>query len=491
MTLRRQFLLALVGLVVLLSLVFAGIASWSMQSLLGHAVHYITQSYTQQWDRVLTYYYEENGSWDGLQKYVKKTLGDPNQKFHWMNRDTANLLVFDENNNVIASSRIKDEGKSLSNFDAALRERIPKEWHVLEINGRTVGHFWLDEVLIAREEVLARTLATSIMRAMLIGLVVTSLAALVLGVILTRRMTGPLRRLTQAVSEVGQGNLTPRLEVKGSDDIALLTGAFNQMTEKLARNEEVRRNMVADIAHELRTPLSVILGKLESIQEGVIPSNPEVLLPIQDETLRLIRLVRDLQQLTLAEAGKLPLSLKPLDLRGLLDRIVEQFGVVFQEREIDCLLTGEVPDILADADRMTQVFVNLIGNALLHTPVGGKIMLRLECIQDQGENSAKQQRRDNLRGEKHRAEDSGQSAEPRGKWIKVEVEDTGEGMDAADLEHIFDRFYRADKSRERETGGTGLGLAIAKEFVYAHGGRIEVRSTPGQGSCFTVWLVEA
>lgn len=461
MTLRRKFLLALVGLVALLSIVFAGIASWSMQSLLSRATHYITQSYTQQWDRVLTYYYEQNGSWDGLQKYVRKVLEDPDQKWRLSSRDSATVIVFDENNIVIASPRIRDQGKSLSSFDEPLRTRIPKEWNTLEVNGKTVGHFWLDEILIAREGVLVRTLATSIMRGMLVGLIVTTLAALVLGVFLTRRMTGPLRRLTQAVSEVGKGNLTPRLEVKGKDDIALLTRAFNEMTEKLARNEEVRRNMVADIAHELRTPLSVILGKLESIQEGIIPSNPEVLLPIQDETLRLIRLVRDLQQLTLAEAGKLPLSLEPLDLRGLLERIVEQFGVELQERQIDCTLEGEVPEIIADGDRLTQVFVNLIGNALLHTPAGGRIMLRLQEVE---------------------------TSEPREKWVKVEVEDTGEGMAAEDLEHIFDRFYRVDKSRERETGGTGLGLAIAKEFIHAHGGRIEVMSVPGMGSCFTVWL---
>ncbi|MHB1651845.1 MAG: sensor histidine kinase [Desulfitobacteriaceae bacterium] len=457
MTLRRKFLLALVGMVVFLSIIFGVISLWSMQALQGHAIKYIGQSFVQQWDRLLTYYYEEHGSWDGTQNYVDKIIGEPGRKY-WWTRDNEHFYVFDSQAKVVAGFKAKDIGKSLAQLPAPTGD-IPAQWHSLQVKGKTVGYFWLDESLTTHEgRQLPNQVATSLIRAMLIGLVITSLVAVLLGVLLTRHFTVPLRRLIDAVKRVGQGDLSPRLEVKGNDDIALLTRAFNGMTEQLTRNEEVRRNMVADIAHELRTPLAVILGKLESIQEGVLPSVPEVLLPIQDETLRLIRLVRDLQQLTLAEAGKLSLSLQPVDLRSLLERILEKFAYEFQERGIRMGIEGSVPQITADPDRLTQVFVNLVGNALLHTSGDGMININFK---------------------------EGSSGEG---WVKVEVKDTGDGIPGEELDYIFDRFYRVDKSRERETGHTGLGLAIAKEFIQAHGGRIEVQSTPGIGTCFTVWL---
>lgn len=455
MTLRRKFLVALVGMVFFLSIIFGVISLTSMQSMQGHAAKLIGQSMAQQWDRLITVYYDEHGSWAGLQIYVDRMSSEPSRRYWWVTRENEHFYIFDTQQKVIASYKGIENGKVLKQLSAA--NKIPSQWHVLQVDGKTVGYTWLDDSLINKFGQLPDQIAASLIRAMLIGLVVTSLIAVLLGVLLTRHFTIPLRRLTEAVKRVGQGDLSIRLEVKGEDDVALLTRAFNGMTEQLTRNEEVRSNMVADIAHELRTPLAVILGKLESIQEGVLPSTPEVLLPIQDESLRLIRLVRDLQQLTLAEAGKLPLSLQKLDLRMLLERIYEQFAYEFQERQITPGITGNVSTITGDPDRLTQVFVNLIGNALLHTPIGGKITVNLN---DVSENN----------------------------WVKVSVEDTGEGIPSEVIDRIFDRFYRVDKSRERETGHTGLGLAIAKEFIQAHGGRITVESNLGVGTKFTVWL---
>jgi two-component system sensor histidine kinase BaeS len=250
----------------------------------------------------------------------------------------------------------------------------------------------------------------------------------------------------------------------------MLGQAFNQMTEQLERNEEVRRNMVADIAHELRTPLAIISGKLESIQEGVLPLAAETLLPIQDETIRLSRLVQDLQQLSLAEAGKLPLHRQTLDMYLLLERIFEQFAFEFEERGIEGKLLGESQVLQADSDRLTQVFVNLIGNALLHTSSGGKITVKVEPWEANVSTIA------------------GEKKSGGAKWIQVTVNDTGEGIPADELDRVFDRFYRVDQSRDRETGGTGLGLAIAKEFVQAHGGKIQAESEIGRGTCFRVLL---
>lgn len=259
--------------------------------------------------------------------------------------------------------------------------------------------------------------------------------------------------------------------------------------------------MVADIAHELRTPLAVILGKLESIQEGVLPSTPETILPIQDETLRLIRLVRDLQQLSLAEAGKLPMAFKSVDLRQLVERITEQFAIEFETRELTVEISGHVPEIIGDPDRLTQVLVNLIGNALLHTPPGGSLRLLLEEVERPAEEGTLIAESRHRLLDVFRRTDQDKLSRPRvshgengaddfrySGWVQVTVEDSGEGIPEEELEYIFNRFYRVDKARERESGGTGLGLAIAKEFIQAHGGFIQVESKSGVGSRFKISL---
>lgn len=497
MTLRRKFIIALISMIFFMAIIFAAIALHSAQSLLGHAETYVQQAYSQHWNRLLSIYYEDRGTWDGVQEYVSKVMKEPDQKYGWLYKDTPRFLVFDQTNTVVAALRPKDVGRTLAQFPND--EDLTQQWRDLKVNDKTVGHYWQEEHLVAQDGRLARSIGASIISAMLIGLVVTSLVALLLGLAMTRHFTEPLTRLTEAVRRVGKGDLSPRVEVKGKGDIALLAQDFNRMTERLTRNEEVRRNMVADIAHELRTPLSVILGKLESIQEGVLPSTPETLLPIQDETLRLTRLVRDLQQLSLAEAGKLPLALQPINLRQLVERIMEQFSIEFEERQLHTEVLGKPSTITADPDRLTQVFVNLLGNALLHTPPGGSIRVTFtegEGVQALSRIPDEKARR--MRGVFWRKEDKAQGATPEdgieagnrkpGDWVRVMVEDTGEGIPKDDLEHIFDRFYRVDKARERENGGTGLGLAIAKEFIQAHGGSIEVESQLGVGTCFRIIL---
>lgn len=507
------------------------IALTSAQALLGHAETYVQQAYGESWKRLLSGYYEGRGSWDGVQAYVTKitetdrrfgpiiegsagegkfvifkdgipVVGiapDSDPKLSRSRRDSPRFWVFDLDNKVVGDSFNKDVGKYLVNFPP--NTKITKQWEEITVKDQIVGYYWQENPLIPNNNRLAKTIGTSIIHAMLSGLILTSIAALLLGMLLTRHLTKPLNHLMEAVRNVGKGDLTSRVDVKGNGDIAILAQDFNRMTEQLARNEEVRRNMVADIAHELRTPLSVILGKLESIQEGVLPSTPETILPIQDETLRLIRLVRDLQQLNLAEAGKLPMTLKPVNLRELVERITEQFAIEFEERELQIEIIGDVPEVIGDQDRLTQVFVNLIGNALLHTPPGGFLRIVLsetESLATEGitaEGNA-HRLRDVFRRKAERAEDSDKALKlSKGKaqsisvaLVQVTVEDSGEGIPEEELDYIFDRFYRVDKARERESGGTGLGLAIAKEFIQAHGGSIQVTSKLGAGSCFRILL---
>ena len=497
MTLRRKFILALVGMVFFMSIVFTFIALISTQALLGHAETYVQQAFGERLNQLMSIYYEDHGGWDGVQDYVLEVTEGPDQKFRRPPRDSQRFLVFNQEDKVVVDPSNKDLGKQLAQFP--IDEKIGKQWQEIKVKGQTVGHYWQDQRPIAMDGRLAKTIGTSIVQAMIIGLIITSLVALLLGLLLTRHFTQPLNRLMEAVRNVGKGDLSSRVDVKGNGDIAILARDFNRMTEQLTRNEEVRRNMVADIAHELRTPLAVILGKLESIQEGVLPSTPETILPIQDETLRLIRLVRDLQQLSLAEAGKLPMSLKMVNLRQIVERITEQFAIEFEERELLIEVIGDVPEVIGDTDRLTQVFVNLIGNALLHTSPGGSLrvlLAEMENSVDEGTINEEKPRRklkvfrrkeEKAEGAKHRDGNTAGALRSDG-WVQVTVVDSGEGIPEEELEHIFDRFYRVDKARERESGGTGLGLAIAKEFIQAHGGSIQVKSKQGVGSCFRVIL---
>jgi signal transduction histidine kinase len=284
---------------------------------------------------------------------------------------------------------------------------------------------------------------------------VAGVLAILLGLILTRSLVKPLRVVRDAARRIGAGELSHRVPVTTRDEIGDLATQFNEMAEALERDEQLRRQMMADIAHELRTPLSVIRGQVEALQDGVFALSPENIAPIHDQTLLLGRLVEDLRDLALAEAGRLPLERAEVAVDKLVRRVVEAFQP--RAREKGLALSAELPEslppALADAQRLEQVLGNLLSNALQHTPQGGAITVRAW-------------------------------GEPG--WVSLAVQDNGAGIAAEDLPHIFERFYRSDKTRSRANGSTGLGLSIAKQLIEAHGGTIRVESTPGKGSTFTV-----
>ncbi len=229
--------------------------------------------------------------------------------------------------------------------------------------------------------------------------------------------------------------------------------AFNRMASSLQQAEAVRQNMVADIAHELRTPLSVLQGGLRAILDDVYPLDKQEIAALYDETLLLNRLVSDLRDLAQAEAGRLSLTLEAAELAPLVDSAVHLFAEAAHEHHITLTYDGPrvLPPVQMDQARTRQILHNLLSNALRHTPDGGAIRVRASG--------------DSLR-------------------VRVEVTDSGNGLAAAEVEHVFERFWRAEPSRSRGHGGSGLGLAIARHLVEAQGGRIGVQSEPGQGSCF-------
>ena len=281
--------------------------------------------------------------------------------------------------------------------------------------------------------------------------------AILVGAFTAGRITGSVLHLRDAAAQIDLRDLSRRVPVEGNDEIADLASTFNRMCERLEAAERSRRQLLADTAHELRHPLAVLQGHLDLMQDGKVEINQESLLPIQDEVIRLTRLVADLRDLSLAEVGQLSLYPAAVDPGALLNTLMANLGPVAAAKEITLTadIAPDLPTLRADLDRLRQVVVNLLSNALHFTPPGGRVSVR---------------------------------AWQEGGQFRLTVADTGPGIAPDDLPHIFDRFYRADKSRSRGTGGSGLGLAIVRSLVELHGGQVTAESTLGQGSRFAVSL---
>ena len=288
------------------------------------------------------------------------------------------------------------------------------------------------------------------------------IGAAALGVVLvwllSRRALAPLQSLGSTARRLGRGDLSQRAEDAGPNEIRQLAHSFNVMAEGLEEAERLRRNLTADVAHELRTPLSNIQGYLEAIKDGLVQPTPEIIDTIYGQALHLSRLVEDLRLLAQVEAGALQLHLSPARMEELLQSSVEAVRPRAEAKGVSLSLEAEpslLPQIDVDSTRIAQVLDNLLENAITHTPEGGAVSV---------------------------------SAHATDSAIEVTVSDTGSGIAPEDLPRLFDRFYRSDPSRDRSTGGTGLGLTIARRLVEAHGGAIEAESELSQGSRFTLRL---
>jgi signal transduction histidine kinase len=327
----------------------------------------------------------------------------------------------------------------------------------IEVNGEVVG-------TVISQGPLPNTLITAldnfsdeINQLLLMGALAAVGISLILGVIFSRTLTRQLGEISKAADDIAKGKLNQKVEIKSKDEIGQLAEAFNQMSANLERSGELRRQMTADIAHELRTPLSIILGRAEPLAEGTLLPSREVLQVIHEETMRVNRLVEDLRTLSLSDAGELSLEVRPVTLCQLLGDVKKVHMALAEAKgaalKVEC--PDQLPSIKADPDRIRQVLGNLVSNAIRYSPEGGSIILSAMEV-EQG--------------------------------VVIRVSDNGPGIAEEDLPHVFDRFYRGDKSRQRDKGGSGLGLAIAKSLVYLHGGDIRVNSQPGAGTTFTVWL---
>jgi two-component system sensor histidine kinase BaeS len=287
-----------------------------------------------------------------------------------------------------------------------------------------------------------------------IAALVAILTGVGLGYFFSRLISGPMRQLTLAARKVATGDFSQRISTKTDDEIGEVSVAFNTMAEQLEAKEKSRRQLLADIAHELRNPLSIIQGNLEAWLDGVIAPAPDQVASVYDETVLLSRLITDLRDLSLAEAGQLKLYQNATELGEFIFTEIASVQNRCQEKQISVsaeLPTG-LPVVLIDTDRIRQVLHNLVDNALRYTPAGGNIEI----------------------GAKY----------TKPGWVTVSVSDTGAGIAPKDLPHVFDHFYKADRSRKRGYGGAGIGLAMVKRVVELHGGTVWVKSRKGKGTTF-------
>jgi signal transduction histidine kinase len=412
----------------------------------------------QRFEGLLTQHYAQNENWSGVQSVVERMGQIAGER----------VILADEEGQIVADSAGELVGQPVGgDWDTPAAQIL---YHGTEV-GVLYTDFrgWdVDPGKVSPDSARVRpppplgvepesvVFLASVNRVLLIVAVVAGLSAVLLILGLSRRILAPVEALTAAVRRMEAGDLSQRVEVTSPDEIGELAQAFNSMADGLARLEELRRNTVTDVAHELRTPLSNIRGYLEALQDGVIEPERGIIDSLHGEAMLLNHLVDDLQDLSLAEAGHLKLERQPVALADIVDRAVEAVRPRVEAERVTVQV--DLPeDLLVDVDpqRMGQVLRNLLENALTHTPPGGEIAI---------------------------------VGHVEGQWVEVSVRDTGSGIAAEDLPYVFERFYRADKSRSRATGGAGLGLAIARQLVEAHGGRIWVESTEREGSTFTFAL---
>jgi signal transduction histidine kinase len=394
-----------------------------------------------QMQTILASHYYVRRGWEGVQSVVEdqsSVLG-------------RHIIVTDVEGMVIADSQGERLGEV---YNGASQGRpLTTLWE-----GERVGTLYLEpDPAVEPYLPTLQGLIGSMNRFLLIGGLLAIGLALVLTFLLSRRVSSPIQALATAAGQLGRGDLSRRVEVREKGEIGELARAFNSMATNLEQAEQLRRNLVADVAHELRTPLSNIQGYLEAIRDRVMKPDTAAISTLSEEAALLARLVDELQELSLAEAGELKLVYQAEDLVALVRQTAAPWESQAAAKGITLSLDlpDSLPPVNVDWQRISQVLHNLLENAVVHTCRGGRITISLAR---------------------------------KGEWVEVSVVDTGEGIPAQDLPNVFERFYRVDKSRARATGGSGLGLTIAKRLVEAHGGRIEAQSTLGKGSRFLFTL---
>ena len=416
----------------------------------------------------LVQYYQDNGSWQGVGANLPNLINVPPPALNTgpdFRHDWERFTLVGPDQAVVFSTQPDQLGRQVPDRD--LQQAIP-----LEADGQGIG--WLILASNPRQWVAGSPeglFLQNLNRAALLSALVAILLALMLGGLLAFSMTRSLRELTEATRAIASGKFGQQVRVRSQDELGELAASFNQMSLDLANATQARRQMTADIAHDLRSPLSVLSGYAEALSEGKLPGTPEVYAILHQETRHLSRLVEDLRLLSLADSGELSLTRQAMAPQVLLERLAARHAVAAQQHGIALRVQAEpgLPEVLVDVERMAQVFDNLVLNAFRYTPQGGEISLAARAAAALP------------------AAAQVAAAQPASQAVLFQIRDNGAGIAPQDLPHIFDRFFRGDAARQAN-GESGLGLAIARSLVEAHGGTISVESSLGQGTVFTIRL---
>ncbi len=405
----------------------------------------------------LTEYYKGSKSWEGISAILVR-----DKSGHWRHwgRIWVPVTLINANRVVVYSGQYYKTGEQMTQSD--IKNGVP-----IEIEGKTVGWLLFDSLENIKHPLLESPemdFLKRINRVIIFSTLVAAFTALLLGVLLARNISRPVHELTEATKIIAKGELGHQVPVRTKDELGELASSFNKMSSDLEHSNKLHHQMTTNIAHDLRTPLSVILGYTEALSDGKLKGTSEIYDVIHGEAKHLGYLIDDLRTLSLADAGELSLNRRYVSPYKLLKRTASAYMAEAKRQNImlQVKASEDLPKVNVDPDRIAQVLGNLISNALRYTPKGGQIIF-----------SAKYQP---------------ESIEEKINTIQLQIQDNGTGIDPKDLPHIFERFYRGDKSRKQKEGETGLGLAIAKSLIEAHGGTISVESTIGKGTTFIISL---
>lgn len=377
-------------------------------------------------------YYLAKGNWDGIEIVFESMNG----------LDSMSTLLLDSEQRVVLDRRLDTVLTVGSHYEIQHNDVVFN----LNVYGENVGYLIITPYSIAQRFGVARAIIFPV------GIIsfLLALFLVIVSTLLIRRFVNPLADVIFAAREVSSGKLNTRIPMKGPQDLQSLSESFNDMATSLERSDHERRDMLADIAHELRTPLSVIRGRLEGIVDGIYAENgPQVSMALE-QTYLMQRLVDDLRLLTLVETRQLQFDKQSVDVVNVINSVIDMFSAEAQEKDVSLSFSEKSGNLSTtlDPQRFEQVISNLVGNAIRYTLEGGKVWVTAHEIKD---------------------------------GVQITVNDNGEGIPPDDLPYIFDRFWRKDRSRSRSTGGSGLGLAIAKQLIEAQGGTIEARNLPEGG----------
>jgi signal transduction histidine kinase len=400
-------------------------------------------------------YYRINNSWEGVESFGQI----PQLRFSQM----KNMMSRNDNNspryrNMVPHLVLTNKKGSIlinTNPEDNLNSENLQNGIEITVNGQVEGYVYagsmLHKGLSENEEGFLDRITFIIIGVSFFILIIS----IIFSTFFSWRITKPLTALTLAAHDIESGNFKRRVPRKGRDELAELTGSFNKMADSLENNDKWRKQIIADSAHELRTPVSLIQGNLEMILDGVYEADKKHLQNIYDETLVLSRLIQELQLLSSAESGSMSLNREDIDLNILIENVLNIFhaGEVKDNIVLNNSVDVKFPLLLGDYQKLKQVLSNVLANAFRHTPEGGTVTVRGKILEDAAQ---------------------------------IIIEDTGPGIREDDLEKIFERFYRTDSSRNRNHGGSGLGLSISREILRLHGGSIMASSLPGKGATFYI-----